>query len=287
MNSPSVQSLSLNELFQLVHFYAEAGVEWMLEDAPQDRFAEFAAMEAARAAPREPPRRETAAPQAASASPRQAARPAAAPVRPAAVVPDAEAVSEARRVAAEAATLDDLALAVAAFGGCNLRNSARSTAFLTGNVEARIAIAGGLPSADDDRDGQPFSGPAGAMLEKMLAGIGIRREDVLQFNIIPWRPPGNRAPTPHELDICRPFGLRALELLKPNGVLALGNLPARFFSGSNETIHGLRGRWMEVEAGNVRLPVMTTFHPQDLMAAPPCKRLAWQDLLDFRAKLIG
>ena len=80
---------------------------------------------------------------------------------------------------------------------------------------------------------------------------------------------------------------KPLQISQDHQVLALGNLPARFFSGSNETIHGLRGRWMEVEAGNVRLPVMTTFHPQDLMAAPPCKRLAWQDLLDFRAKLIG
>jgi DNA polymerase len=282
MNSPSAQSLTLNELFQLVHFYAESGVDWVLEDEPQDRFAEFAAMEAARARPAErvPAEIVESRPQ------RQQARAAPPPpIRTPVAIPDAEAVAESRRIAAAATTLDELAAAVSDFGGCNLRNSARMTAFMSGNTSARIAIAGGISSADDDRDGQPFSGPAGAMLAKMLAGIGVPPDDVLTFNLIPWRPPGNRLPTPNELDICRPFGMRLIELLRPQAVLALGNFSARFFSGSNETIHGLRGRWMEVEAGGAAVPIMATFHPQDLVAAPLCKRFAWADLLAFRAKL--
>ena len=288
MNIPSAQSLSLNELFQLMHFYAEAGVDWLLEDEPQDRFAEFAALEAARARPQERAAVEVADSLGSSARRPQARAVAAPPVRaPVAAIPDAQAVSEALRIAAGAATLDELAAAVGAFGGCNLRNSARNTVFMTGNATGRIAIAAGMPSADDDRDGQPFSGVAGAMLAKMLAGIGIPADDVLLFNLIPWRPPGNRQPTPHELDICRPFGLRLIELLKPRAVLALGNFSAKFFSGSNETIHGLRGRWLEVDIGDLKVPVMATFHPQDLIAAPPCKRLAWQDLLAFRAALMN
>jgi DNA polymerase len=282
MNAPSAQSLTLNELFQLVHFYAEAGVDWTLEDEPQDRFAEFAAMEAARARPAERAPAETA--ESRGQRPRARVAPPA-PVRTAVAIPDAEAVAESRRIAAAALTLDELAAAVAAFAGCNLRNSARTTAFMSGNANARIAVAGGISTADDDRDGQPFSGPAGTMLAKMLAGIGLSPDDVLTFNPIPWRPPGNRPPTPHELDICRPFGMRLIELLKPEAVLALGNFSARFFSGSNETVHGLRGRWMDVQAGGATVPVMATFHPQDLVTAPACKRLAWADLLAFRAKL--
>lgn len=285
MNAPSVQSLSLNELSQLMHFYAEAGVDYLLEDEPQDRFAEFAAMEAARARPVEHMPSGTAESREAPLQRPQTRAQPPAPVRAPVAIPDAEAASEARRVAAAAATLEDLAAAVAGFGGCNLRNSARNTVFMAGNPAARIAVAAGTPSADDDRDGQPFSGPSGAMLGKMLAGIGISMEDVLVFNLIPWRPPGNRQPTPHELDICRPFGMRLIELLKPNAVLALGNFPAKFFSGAGETIHGLRGRWMDVQAGSSTVPVMATFHPQDLMAAPPCKRLAWRDLLAFQATL--
>jgi DNA polymerase len=283
MNAPSAQSLSLNELFQLVHFYAESGVDWVLEDEPQDRFAEYAAMEAARARPIErAPAADTADTRATPVQ-RPVTRVAPQPVnRTPVAIPDAEAASEAQKVAAAALSLDELSAAVAAFGGCNLRNSARNTVFMTGNPQARIAIAGGMPSADDDRDGRPFSGPAGTMLAKMLAGIGIGMDEVLLFNIIPWRPPGNRAPTPHELDICRPFGMRLVELLKPRAVLALGNFSAKFFSGSNETIHGLRGRWMEIAAGDVQVPVMATFHPQDLTAAPLCKRFAWQDLLALR-----
>ncbi len=283
MIAPSAQSLSLNELFQLMHFYADAGVDWLLEDEPQDRFVEFSAMEAARARPQE--RAAVADSQVAPAQRHSARAVAPPPVRTTVAIPDAEAASDARAVAAAAGTLDELAAAVNAFSGCNLRNSARNTVFMAGNINARIAIAAGMPSEDDDREGRPFAGQAGAMLAKMLAGIGIGMDDVLLFNLIAWRPPGNRQPTPYELDICRPFSARLLELLQPRAVLALGNFPAKFFSGSNETIHGLRGRWMDANAGGLKVPVMVTFHPQDLSAAPASKRLAWQDLLAFRAEL--
>lgn len=285
MTAQSAQSLSPAELVQLMHFYAEAGVDWLIEEEPQDRFAEFAAMEVARAKPA--PRAAAGVPQSQpeQLAARGAARPAVAPVRQAVAVPDAEAVSEAQRVAASARTAEELALAVAAFGGCNLRNSARNTVFMAGNPAARIAIAAGMPSADDDRDGVPFSGAAGEMLRKMLAGIGLSLEDVLLFNLIPWRPPGNRPPTPHELEICRPFGLRLIELVAPQHVLALGNLPAKILSGSGEGIHALRGRWIDLPTSGSAVPMMATFHPQDLVAAPACKRLAWQDLLAFKAAL--
>jgi len=282
MNVSSAQSLTLNELFQLMHFYAEAGVETLLEDEPQDRFAEFAALAAQRTAAAMASVEQSATPAGRSALTRPSPPPA---VRPNVAIPDAEAAAEARRVAAEAASVDALAAAVAGFTGCNLRNSARNTVFLRGDPAAEIVIAAGMPSADDDRDGGPFAGQAGAMLERMLAGIGLAPDKAMLINLIPWRPPGNRMPTPHELDICRPFGMRLIELMRPKAVLALGNFSARFFSGSTETIHALRGRWLEAEIGGKPVRIMATFHPQDLVAAPPCKRLAWQDLLAFRQEL--
>jgi DNA polymerase len=285
MNSPSAQSLTLNELFQLMHFYAEAGVDTLIEDEPQDRFAEFATLSAQRAgAAQRMPIVPTEAPAAQSrAAPSRPVPPPA--VRPSVAIPDAEAVAEAKRIALAAESVGELAAAVAGFTGCNLRNSARNTSFLRGDLAAEIIVAAGMPSADDDRDGQPFSGQAGPMLERMLGGIGLSSNQVMLLNLIPWRPPGNRAPTIHEIDICRPFGSRLIELVRPKAVLALGNFPARFFSGSTETIHALRGRWLEVDVNGRPARVMPTFHPQDLMAAPPCKRLAWQDLLAFRREL--
>jgi uracil-DNA glycosylase family 4 len=284
MNAISAEVLSSAELLQLMHFYADAGVDWLLEDEPQDRFAEFAALEAARARPAPPVFAEPAETKR-ELSTKNNARPAPPPPRTPVAIPDAEAVAEAQRIAASANTLDELAAAVASFAGCNLRNSARSTVFISGNPAARIAVAAGMPSSEDDREGVPFSGPAGAMLAKMLAGIGLSTDDVLLFNLIPWRPPGNRPPTPAELDICRPFGMRLIELLRPQSLLVLGNLPAKILSNSGESIHAQRGRWIDVTVNGLSVPAMATFHPQDLTAAPPCKRLAWQDLLAFRASL--
>lgn len=277
--SSSIDALSPAELGQLMHFYAESGVEWLLEDAPVDRFAEFEQQvaERSRAAsasrdarvPEAPSRERAAAPMV---------------IKPAAL-PDGEAVSEAQRAASAARTVEELIGAVAAFTGCNLRNSARTSAFFKGSVGAKIAIAGGCPGPDDDRHGAPFSGAHGDMLDRMTAALGWGKDDVAVFNVIPWRPPGNRAPTPHEIEICRPFSTRLVELLQPKALLSMGNFPARFFSGSQESIHGLRGRWITLTVNGQVTPLLPTFHPQDLMSAPACKRLAWQDLLNFKARL--
>lgn len=281
MNMSSADQLNTRELAQLMHFYAESGVEWLLEDDPVDRFAEFAAQEARRAAPSMTA--QTAAPATTRRQP-IAEKPVLA-ARQQVAVPDAEVVAEAHRIAAQANTLEELAEAVRGFTGCNLRNSARNVAFMSGSPTARIAIAGGLPGEDDDRDGAPFSGAAGTMLARMLAGISIPAEDVMKFNLIPWRPPGNRAPTPHESDICRPFSLRLLEILKPTAVLALGSYPAKMLAETAEGIHALRGRRLAVEVGGVKIPMLATFHPQEIISAPLNKRLVWQDLLAFRAEI--
>lgn len=285
MNPVSVDTLSPAELAALMHFYAEAGVDWLVEDQPFDRFAEFAALANARAQPAVAVADQPASVQTGERQGRTLpSRPQATIAPPPIVVPDAEAVEAARQTAAKANTVEELIDVVANFTGCNLRISAR-TAFARGNVTARIMVAGGVPSPDDDREGAPFSGASGIMLERMLASIGIAADDILSFNLIPWRPPGNRQPTPHEMEVCKPFSFRLVEIVRPDVILVLGNQPARMLLQTNESIHSLRGKWTEMTAGSEKIPMLASFHPQDLLAAPLSKRLAWQDLLEFRAGL--
>jgi len=285
MDQISADHLLPDELAALMHFYAEAGVNWLGEDAPIDRFAEFVALTNAKVQARSAP--------AGLQQPQQISteranrRPERAEARPAAAqavaIPDAEAVEAAVRLAAAVQTPEALIEAVSGFGGCNLRNSARNTVFAGGDPTARIAIIGGVPSADDDREGAPFSGPAGVMLSRMLAGIELDPAGVLLFNLIPWRTPGDRAPTVREVEICLPFGLRLLELTRPQAVLVLGNFPVRVLSrAAKGSIHSLRGKWFEIADG---MRGLATFHPQEMITAPTCKGLAWQDILRFRAEM--
>ncbi len=287
----SAHDLSAAELAALLHFHADAGVEWLLEDDAVDRFAEFEAMQAARR------NRPASAP--AAASPQNqglqgggadrgsramaAARPA--PPAPAPTIPSEQTVAEARAVAAAATTLEELKTALEGFSGCNLKNSARSTIFASGDPAGGVMVIGPMPSADDDRDGTAFSGRAGQMLDRMLLAIGLSRESVLITNVFPWRPPGDRQPSVLEADICRPFIERQIELAAPRAILALGNLTARFLFNSNETIHTMRGEWRALEIGARSIPAMASLHPQELLIAPVSKRLAWADLLAFQARL--
>ncbi len=146
-------------------------------------------------------------------------------------------------------------------------------------------VIGPMPNAEDDRDGQPFSGRQGQLLDRMLAAIGLSRDNVVLTNIIPWRPPGNRMPSPAELDICQPFLERQIALAEPKHVLLLGNFPARVFFGGNDTIHSMRGEWRDVQFGAHTFKAIATLHPQDLITAPANKALAWRDLLTFRLQL--
>ncbi|WP_113370302.1 uracil-DNA glycosylase [Rhizobium sp. SYY.PMSO] len=292
----SVSDLTPAELAALLHFHADAGVDWLLEEQPVDRFAEFEAMRAARRGSQATqPRAESTAPAARpQADRRQAAKPAApqpAPPRAAPAIPDEQAVEQARFAAESARSLGELKTAIEAFNGCNLKNSARSTIFASGTQEGRIMVIGPMPSADDDREGAPFAGRAGQLLDRMLAAIGLRRDEILLTNVIPWRPPGNRAPSPPEIEICRPFIERQIALAEPKAVLLLGNFTARHFFGGAETIHGLRGQWREIDILGRTVPAMASLHPQELLTAPINKRLAWNDLLAFKnyitAEILG
>lgn len=281
------QTLAPAELAALLHFYADAGCEWLLEDQPVDRIAEFETQKAERAAKaRQAPapsnsRQSTAAPERLSASPvSRSAAPAAA-----VAIPDADAVAAARAAASAAQSLDDLRMALEAFSGCNLKNGARSTVFVSGDPGSGIMVIGPMPSAECDRDGAPFSGRQGQLLDRMLSAIDLSRDKVLLTNVVAWRPPGNRPPSPSEMEICRPFLERQIELAQPKNLLLLGNFTARFFFGEEQSIFALRGEWREVQVAGMNVPALASFHPQDLLTAPANKALAWKDLLAFRRRL--
>ncbi|MEN9895383.1 MAG: hypothetical protein RIR97_1235 [Pseudomonadota bacterium] len=287
-----IDTLNAGELAALLHFHAEAGVEWLVEDQAIDRFEEFATLQAARQAvarsaslPQNPvaqPASATVRPISARTAP-QLAR----PLEPSVALPDDRAIDMAREAAGRATTWQELITELQGFSGCNLKNSARQTVIPTGKVESGVMIIGPMPTADDDRDGVPFSGRQGALLDRMLAAIHLSREDCLLTHTIAWRPPGNRMPSGPEMDICRPFIERQIALAKPAHILLLGNFATKFFIPSPENIQTLRGRWHEVQVGDLTVPALATLHPSDLIAAPISKRLAWADLLEFHRNITG
>lgn len=280
----SANDLTPAELAALLHFHADAGVNWLLEEEAVDRFAEFAALKASRQPPRpaETPAAASTSQSASTTDARSKAPTTPPMVARAPAIPDEQAIEQARFAAESARSLPELKLALEAFNGCNLKNSARSTLFASGNPASGLMVIGPMPDADDDRDGTVFAGRTGQLLDRMLASIGLDRDGVLLTNVIPWRPPGNRAPSAPEADICRPFIERQMALAEPKLVLLLGNFTARFFFGGNETIHSLRGQWRDIGIGGGKAPAIATLHPQDLLTAPINKRLAWQDLLAFK-----
>ncbi len=285
------RDLSPGELTALLHFYADSGVEYLLEEEAVDRIAQFAEQKSERTAKmRERPADQSAAEQRPGTSEKPGrAAPATAP-RPASpaasvAVPDADAVAAAKAAAESARTLNELKAALDGFSGCNLKNGARSTVFASGSATSGIMVVGPMPSAEDDRDGMPFAGRQGQMLDRMLGAIGLSRETVMITNVIPWRPPGNRQPSPAEIEICRPFIERQIALAEPTHLLLLGNFPARFFLDSDGSIFNLRGSWREISVAGLRVQAMASLHPQDLVTAPANKALAWQDLLLFKQAL--
>ncbi|NTB97599.1 uracil-DNA glycosylase [Agrobacterium tumefaciens] len=298
----AAHDLSPAELAALLHFHADAGVDWLLEETPVDRFAEFAAARPARpmqgqeagAAARQPSQRpmerggdtpqHSPQQQPKRQTPTRGAPPAPA-VQQNVAMPDEQAVAAARFAAESARSLAELKTALDGFSGCNLKNSARNTIFTEGDPSSAIMVIGPMPDADDDREGLPFAGKTGLLLDRMLAAIGLERGAIMLGNVVPWRPPGNRPPTQAEMDICRPFIERQIALAEPKHLLLLGNFTARFFFGGAGTIHTLRGQWRDVAAGHLILPALASLHPQELLNAPASKSLAWQDLLAFQARI--
>ena len=156
-----------------------------------------------------------------------------------------------------------------------------------GNPEARLMIVGEAPGAEEDRQGLPFVGPAGRLLDRMLAAIGLDRSAVYITNMLPWRPPGNRSPTAEELAICQPFLERQIELIAPRILVLVGGIAAKALLGRREGITRLRGQWFPYAtprmAGTVQ--ATATFHPAYLLRTPSAKREVWRDLLAIEDRM--
>jgi len=249
----------VNEAQALLLWYAAMGVDEAIGEAPVDCFAALAA---------EP------------SPPRTQPRP-----RPAAARPPAAASGEGVMSIGQAATLAELEALVAGFEGCALKRTAKSLCFARGREDARIMLIGEAPGRDEDLQGKPFVGRAGQLLDRMLAAIGLAEEHVYITNTVYWRPPGNRTPTPEEVEACAPFLARQIELLSPDVLVLLGGAAVRNILGVAEGIMRLRGKWLSYACAGRDIATLPTLHPAYLLRTPEDKRLAWRDLLMVKEAL--
>lgn len=261
---------------------ADEATDWLAEgrDPPGLGFAfaggDPAAGIAARTTPLQPERSPRPAP---AQGARQPAQPIAAPVRKFAPAAPDVAVGAARAAARNAASLVDLQKALETFDGCGLKATAKNLCFYRGAAQAPVMIIGEAPGRDEDIEGRPFVGRAGQLLDRMITAAGWSETDVHITNIVYWRPPGNRTPTPQEAEICRPFLERQIELVAPRVLLLMGGAASKQILRSDEGILKIRGRWQTLEFGNLKVPVIATLHPAYLLRTPIAKRQAWRDIL--------
>ena len=253
---------------QLLAFYLEAGVDCALDDEPVNRLADPDAAA---------PPRETVVREAPPKTFLQAAPAVPAPRADATIAPEA-AISSAREAARTAPTLEVLRAMLEQFDGCALKSTATRLVFADGNPLARVMFVGEAPGRDEDIEGLPFVGRSGKLLDRMIAAIGLDRSKAYIANVIPWRPPGNRTPTPQETQICLPFIQRQIELVNPDVLVTLGNPSTQTLLSTREGIMKTRGKWFDYDTGTRTIRAMATFHPAYLLRSPSYKRMSWQDL---------
>ena len=166
-----------------------------------------------------------------------------------------------------------------------LRATATQLVFAAGNPAARVMFVGEAPGRDEDIAGLPFVGRSGKLLDRMIEAIGLDRTQVYIANIVPWRPPGNRTPTPHESAICLPFIRRQIELADPDILVCLGQPSTQTLLETKEGITRTRGRWFKFDTGSREIRALATYHPAFLLRSPLQKRLAWRDFLAIKKAL--
>ncbi|MCR8726603.1 uracil-DNA glycosylase [Frigidibacter sp. ROC022] len=258
LDSPDDQEF--HALKAALDWQVEMGATDAISDAPIDRYA----------APPPPPK----------------PQPAAAPAGRMPPAPGPDPVAEARAAAEAATTLDALRAAMAAYDHCELKRGARQLVFADGNPSARVMIVGEAPGREEDRAGRPFVGQAGQLLDRMLAAINLARtsEDpagaVYITNVLPWRPPENRDPSPEEIAMLKPFLERHVALVNPELLVVMGNHACMALLGKRG-ITRLRGQWDEA----LGRPALPMFHPAYLLRSPHEKRATWADLLALQARL--
>jgi len=265
---------------ELLAFYREAGVDAAIGETPVDRLSQQEPLPGATPADKAVP---------ALLRPERSGQPAPVTGRPAPpaqapVAPEA-AVMAAREAARSAASLEELRAILERFEGCALRTTATQLVFADGNPRARVMFVGEAPGRDEDIEGLPFVGRSGKLLDRMLAAIGLDRTSVYIANIVPWRPPGNRTPTPQESATCLPFTLRQIELADPDVLVCLGNPSTQTLLATSEGITKTRGRWFPFHTGTREIRLIPTFHPAFLLRSPVNKRFVWRDFLAIKKAL--
>jgi uracil-DNA glycosylase len=252
---------SREALASALGWWVEAGIDVLVEDHPRDWHRTPAGVTS--------PLQSTPAPPAAAAR----------------TAPVGRSGDAAARAAPQALTIAELRSQIEAFAGCPLRTAGVNTVFADGAEAADLMMIGEAPGAQEDRLGLPFVGPAGKLLDRMLAAIGRDRTNTTITNVTYWRPPGNRTPTPAEVETCLPFVHRHIALVRPKVLVAVGAVATRALTGDPAGIMRLRGQWRTLEVEGAGYPLMPLLHPAFLLRQPEAKRFAWNDLLAVKAKL--
>ena len=264
----------------LLAWYRDAGVDEPLADASVDRYRQTEAAAAERIARREAAR-------AARKAPAQTRLPSARTPTGTTRAPLSDAAATALGEEA-AAACDDLAAlrdALEGFDASSLRERARNTVFAAGDPTAPLMIMGDVPDDAEDASGQPFAGPAGDMLDRMLGAIGTKRDAAYLAAAAPWRTPGRRELSPRDTALLAPFAQRHVALAKPSVLLVMGATAARFLFGAGKALPALRKGWQSLAVDGAEVPALVTFHPNFLLRQPAQKRLVWMDLLRLKERL--
>ena len=263
---------------ELLAFYAEAGVDAAIGEQANDLLSQ------PEPPPAERPRNVSSD---GGAAPTRAPDPRLSPPpRPAVAAPPAPdtAVMAAREAAKGASSLEELRAILDRFDGCGLKASASRLVFADGTPGSKLMLIGEAPGAEEDKQGLPFVGRSGQLLDRMLAAIGLNRTQVYIANIVPWRPPGNRTPTPVETQICLPFVQRQIELSNPDVLVTIGQPSTGALLGVQGIMKN-RGRWFAFQTGSREIRAMPMLHPAYLLRSPIGKRLAWRDMLAIKKAL--
>jgi len=273
---------------ELMRWYVDAGVDETISDHPVDRFT--AAEQSAVSVPVP----EAVAPGSSAPSSRASGSPGRKTPQQQKSNQETQlprgaeaAIHDAVGLASSANSVEELRAALESFEGCPLKKTATNLVFTDGNPAAKILFVGEGPGADEDRQGLPFVGPSGQLLNRMLASIGLDRQSVLISNTVFWRPPGNRTPTTAEIAICMPFVERLIDVVDPDILIALGGAAAKTLLAQSQGIGRLRGKWFTYSSPRLPRPIdaMAMFHPAYLLRSPGQKREAWRDMLMLKQKL--
>ncbi len=265
----------INPYVTALQWHLDAGADEVLQDVPNDRTASAAKIMKSSVASLKTPE----------------------PANTSELMGAASAKVEAQKLAASCQTLEDLKGAIAAFDGLAIKKTATHLVFADGNPSARVMVIGEAPGADEDKMGKPFAGPNGFLLDKILKCIDLSRteedpaKNVYISNILNWRPPGGRSPSPAEVEISLPFIERHIALANPDFLLLMGGVSAKALFGSNEAISKLRGKFIDYKpitaciSERASVPAVATYHPSYLLANPAQKGLVWADVLMLQKAL--